>query len=80
MLRLGGSKDLGPDPEFLIPLRQTREGRGRTIPKVTQQVRTGLRQESLPCAPALVEAAHVQAERAVAGVSTQSGVGRSGGT
>lgn len=52
MLRLGGSKDLGPDPEFLIPLRQTREGRGRTIPKVTQQVRTGLRQESLPCAPA----------------------------
>lgn len=66
MLPLWGSKDLQPDPEFPIP----REYRGPTIPKVTQQVKTELRQESLTCA--LVEADHVQAERAVPGVSTQS--------
>lgn len=52
MLHLRGSQDLGPDPEFLIPLLQTRECSGRMILKVTQQVKTGLRQESLLCAQA----------------------------
>lgn len=67
------SKDLGPDPEFLIHLMKMPKRRGLTTSKVTQQskdrAQAGI---GLSRAPALGEGDHVQAERVVVGVSTRS--------